>query len=423
MESEYRRTVAKDLLRHLLEQARREEERERATGERLRTLIRAGRKMANLGPAQLAEASGLSRPGIYEIQDRRAQGPVEGLEEILLAAIGAAGATTRTALVQALGLPEIQVSRAIERLAAGGSISFARAGYDEETNTEILLLSSSGEQSLDIHLRRARSSAPELWTAYLAVDETEALGLAEEAKSRLGPHRTALLPAGTRNDMTTPEIALSFDVPDAVALFNEAGRVWHDLRQVIGLDPSAPRIAAVVAPSIRSSVLESFGRSAAQAAPKAEAEIMQAVVNATAEVDERTLCVRALTEAAWALRRSVEQGKRPPDLDNGEAAFAEWQTVAVLELDKPRERIQQSLVQALERATDRLGPLPARRLGRVRDPGAAPTVVEGVEPTHADLIAIARSAGEAVGFAQVATDGKIDAAETVRKMTTPRSSP
>jgi len=422
MESDHRRTLAQNLLRQLLEQARREEEREHASGERLRTLIRAGR-MAQLGPAQLAEASGLSRPGIYEVQRRRAEGPVDGLDEIVLAAIGAAGASTRTALVGALGLPESQVSRAIERLAAEDAISFALAGYDEATNEQILLVSASGEEVLDLHLRRALSSSRELWTAYLAVDHEEAPCLAEAAKARLGPHRTAWLAAATRSDMTSPEIALAFDVPDSIALFNEAGRVWHDLRRGEGLDPKPPRFTAVVAPRIRSSVLESFGRAAAGAAPEAQHTILRAVMDATPEADERTLCIRALTESAWALRRSVAQPKRPPDLVNGEVTFAELQAVAGLQLDPPREKIQRPLAQALELATDRLGPFPGGRLGDFRQPGASPNLVEEVIPTHADLVAIARGAGEAVGFAQVATDGKVDAAETIRAVAMPDSKP
>ncbi len=410
---DYRRTIAHDLLRQLLEEAPRDEEREQAIGERLRALVRAGR-VAGLGPAELAEAAGISRPGVYDIQRRRAQGPVEGLEEIVLAAIGSAGATTRTALSASLGLPEAQVSRAIESLYADGTISFALAGYDTATNEEVLLLSPSGEELLDARLRRLLSSKPDSWTAYLALNRAEADRIAEAAKATVGRHRTALIPESTRSDMTGPELALSFDVADSTALFNEAARVWQQLRDELGLGPTPPYFTALVAPRVRSSVLEAFGRGAADAAPEAQRVIMRAVIDATPNADERTLCVRALTEAAWAMRRSVSQEKRPPRLDNGDAAFAELQAVAGLQVDEPREKIQQSLAQALERATDRLGPLPGRGLAQFRQPGAPPSEVREVTPVHDDLVAIARRAGEAVGFAQLATAGKVNAAETVR---------
>ncbi len=418
----YRRTAGQDLLRQLLEDARRREEHVQASAERLRTLIRAG-ELAGLKPSQLAEASGLSRPGIYEVRRGRAQGPIEGLEDIVLAAIGAAGGTTRTALRDSLRVPEEQVNRAIARLGAEGAISFGLAGYGREFDQEVLLLSVSGEEILDHRLRRLLSSKPESWTAYIAVDEGEAQGLAEAARQHVGRHRTALLPSTTRSDMRSPELALSFDVSDEVALFNEAARVWHTVREAQNLPPTPPRFTAFVAPQARSSVLESFGRAAAEVVPEADHPIMRAVAESAADEDDRDVCIRGLTEAASALRRSVSQSEPPPRLANADAAFAELQAVVGLRLDEPREKIQRALSEALERATERLGPFPGGRAAAVREPGELPNIVEEVKPTHADLVAIAQAAGRAVGYAHLATDAAVNAVEAVREVAGTRMSP
>jgi len=412
-QTSYRRTIALDLLREFLEEARRQAEREQAHGERLRTLIRAG-KMAGLGPAQLAEASGLSRPGIYEVLRRETQGPVSGLEEIVLAAIGAGGATTRASLRGALRVSESRIDQAIEHLAQIGAISFGAAGYWPGTEQEIILLSPNGEEILDHHLRRALSSRREGWTAYMAVAEDEAGRLADAATKLFGRNRTALLPSNVRSDMMSPELGILFDVADPVGLFNEAARAWHDLRTEAGLDPRPVHITAFSPPRIRSGVLEAFARAAANEVPQRNRAIMRAVADAAQSADERTLCIRALTEAAWALRRAVDQPSRPRELSNGEAAFQELQAVAGLRLDGPRERIKEPLARALERATDRLGPIPAGRRGSFRKPNEDPHVVEGVAPSHADLVEIARAAGEALGSAHNATEGEVDVVEAVK---------
>jgi hypothetical protein len=94
-------------------------------------------------------------------------------------------------------------------------------------------------------------------------------------------------------------------------------------------------------------------------------------------------------------------------------AFVELQAVSGLHLDAEREIGRRALVEALERATDRLGPLPGGRLATIRPPDGGPAIVEGVAPTLADLIEIARAAGTACGYLHTATDGDVDIFATI----------
>lgn len=392
----HRRTIARDLLRELLAETRREQERAHATGERLRALVRAGRH-AGLGPAELAEASGLSRPGIYEVQRRSSQGPVDGLDEIVLAALGAEGATTAHALASVLGVSEQAVGEAIARLAAAGTVALATAGYGGTTATEIVRLSSAGEELLEEQMGHVLSRRPEQWTAYLSVAPAEQDALFEAAEQRFGSNSTALLSTNVRRDMGSPEIAITFDVADVVGLVNAAAAAWHDLRESLGLPQQPVRIAAYVPPSVRSEVLEAFGRGMLDRLDPDEREVTRLLADARPTVDEHDICVRALTEAAWALRRAVGESARPPELSTGDAAFEELSAVVSIVLDEQLAGARKALVDALDLAIERLGPFPGGRLGHFRAPGHSPHVVEAITPTHRDLVSIARSSGEAVG--------------------------
>jgi hypothetical protein len=396
---EDRRTAARDLLRELLEEAREADERHRARNNRLRTLVRAGRA-ARMSPAELAEASGLSRAGVYEVQKRDAQGPVAGLDEIVLVAIAAGGATTREALASTLGIELDELSESISRLAAGSKVAFGTAGYEGAPQMEIILLSPPGEQTITYLLRRARHRQPERWTAYMAVKDAEAHKLVSSAEDLFGRQRVGLVPATTRRDMVLPELAIRFEVDDEIALFNEAAVAWEKVRRNAELDPAPIQLTAYSAPRIRSSVLEAFGRGACAALPQREREIMREAAAVRPNADEQTLAVRALTHAAAALRLTVGQRKPPPMLSDSELAFAELQAVVGLQLDATREKVQQAVIEALERATDRLGPLPGGRSATVRAPGGKPNVVETVSPSLDDLTAIAAAAGAAIGYAE-----------------------
>ena len=127
---------------------------------------------------------------------------------------------------------------------------------------------------------------------------------------------------------------------------------------------------------------------------------------------ERDLVGRLLTAAAMALRRAVDQASPPAPIASGTEAFAELQAVRAaarsrlalrqsglrgLRLERARKRGELELVEALELASDRLGPLPAGGLGQVRAPDAASPLVEGVDPTPDELAGMAAHAGAALG--------------------------
>lgn len=414
-ELDLRRTQAQDLLRELLEEARRDNERDQAAAERLRALVRAGHA-AGLGPGELAEASGFSRPGVYEVLRRAPRGPIEGVDEIALAALGATGATTRPALAAVLRTEESRISESVDRLIERGLLKTATAGYDPNSQQEVLLVTPAGHEMIDDRLRYTLSGRPEYWTAYIAVKKEEAKALEAAAQKKFGRHRTALLSPNVARDMAGPELAISLDVADEVGLLNAVARAWHDLREDLSLPPTPVELNAVAPPRFRSRVLEAFGRGAATGAPKREREIMRLIADSLPQANEHSVAVTALTEAAWALRRAVGQSQPPPKLSTGEDAFQELQAVAGLRLDAKLESSQRALVTALELATDRLGPLPGGGIGRFQS--SRPNVVDEVTPTATDLSQMAQSAGEAVGHADTATGGEVSAVKATAVVAT-----
>ncbi|MGP0053387.1 MAG: hypothetical protein ACLPZR_31730 [Solirubrobacteraceae bacterium] len=350
---------------------------------------------------------------MYEVQKREAQGPISRLDDVVLVTIAAGGATTREALASALGASLADVSDSIERLVAAQQITFGAAGYEGSPQMEIVLLSPAGERAIGQLLKRARARRPERWTAYMAVQEGEQHALLSSAERLFGRDRVGLIPATTRRDMVLPELAITFDVSDEVELFNAAARAWEEVRASADLPLAPIQMTAYSAPRIRSSVIEAFAQGATSVLRQQEAQIMGLAAHARPNADERELAVRAMTEAAWALRRAVGQAKPPSKLADSEAAFAELQPVSGMHLDAPRERIQRPLIEALERATDRLGPIPGGRLAGFSSEPGRPNIVEPVAPSLDDLVAIARAAGVAVGHAEKTTGGEVKAISVI----------
>jgi Domain of unknown function (DUF4209) len=406
-----RRMVATDVLGGLVEEARHHADRERAAGDRLRTLIRAG-SLAGMSALELANASGLSRPGIYEVLKGRASGPVPDLDEVVLAVLAARGGATRSQLAESLGVREDELNYAVEQLIQRGAIVPASAGYGGEPVDDIVILGTRGEELISNELQRLLTRRPDRWVAYLAVRPDESELLYRLAVERFGPNRASLLPETVRSDMASPELALVFDASSGVDLFNRAAAAWHQLRAAARLAPAPAEVVALSAPKLRSEVLEAFAGGLAKACPALEKEVERALQEATPSDDEFVLCTRALTEAARALRRSVGQENDPPPLVDGEAAFSELQPVAGLPLDGDREKARRALLRALERATDTFGPIPAGRL-------ASGGVVQSVKPGRFDLVDIARLSGEAIGFASLTATARIDPVERLAWVTSP----
>ncbi len=127
---------------------------------------------------------------------------------------------------------------------------------------------------------------------------------------------------------------------------------------------------------------------------------------------ERDLAGRLLTVAARAMRRAADQAPPPAPIATGTEALAVLQEVRGagrsrpalrrsglrgLRLERARERGQLELVEALKLASDRLGPQRAGGLGQVKAPDAPPPLMEGVDPTPAELAGMAAHAGAALG--------------------------
>ena len=219
-----RHMAALDVFDALMDEARRKTELERAAADRLRTLIRAG--VIGLKAPDLATASGLSRPGIYEVLKSKPSTPIPNLDEIILVVLGANGRATRSELSSGLRLPPGEVDAAVARLLANGTIVHAHAGYDGPQLDEVLLLGRGGEGLLAGELRRGGSRRNDGWTIYLAVNADEAHDLFRVIIAGLGDRHAQLLPANVRTDMRSPEIALRLDVDDELSLHNLAADIW-----------------------------------------------------------------------------------------------------------------------------------------------------------------------------------------------------
>ena len=414
MNSNFRddRELAREVARELLAAAR--FGRHRADSKlRLRTLVRAG-KAVGLGTLELADRAGLARQSIYELLRGSSPGSAEDADAAVLAVVAADGAVTRDALASSLGLSAEDVSRTVDELSEQGALKLASAGYSRSDMLEVVLLTDTGRSALERQLGRSSPSRPDFWTSYISVEPAEAKALLDAAERRFGRDRTALLPVGTVAQMTEPELALAFDASDSVDLFNQSAQAWDLLREDLSLPRSSPRIAAVSPPRPYSPTLNAFSSGMTATNSKAFVATIASPRAPLPAIDEIELCKRALFQAAWAFRRLLGQEEKPPALSDGESAFEELRAAASRQpTEDELVRVQQIVVRALKRATDRFGPFPGGRTASFRGPGEAANVVDEVTPSPRDLADIAQASGEVLGMAHKLSDGRIDAVEAV----------
>ncbi|MDA0182908.1 hypothetical protein OJ997_21530 [Solirubrobacter phytolaccae] len=390
------RAIGRQHLQVQLEQARRDEERARVAAERLRVAIRAARS-GGIPVVRIAELTGMTRPGVYDVLNRTSSHGVEGLDDLVVATIAAMGGASVTVLAERLGVPEVAVAESVRRLASDDSLLLAAAGYGEDLQ-QFVLLGPLGLERLTAQIARESRPRGRDWAVYFEIDSLEAAGLERAARARFG-ERTAVLPVGTLRAQTAPELAVALPASDLVDAMNQAAAAWQRLRDDVDLPATAMRVAAVIPPATRSGALDAFVAGLLEGDPELYESVHRLLPDLAESDEDREIAIRALTEGATALRRSLDHPEQAPVLDSGDAAFAEWTTAAHLRLDPDRERIQEPLVAALDLATERLGPFPGGRLGHFKPPDGVPKTVPDVEPSDEDLHAIALLAGTTVGRA------------------------
>lgn len=163
-----------------------------------------------------------------------------------------------------------------------------------------------------------------------------------------------------------------------------------------------------------SRVLEVFVAAAA-AADATKAEPLQRELEAGRPIEsERENTIRCLTASRRAMHRATGDERDGEPINTGEAAFRARQWAAPIRLPESEETIQKPFLEAMELATDHLGPIRGGQLAAVKHPSDAPAVVEEVVPGQEQLIEMSMLAGTAVGAAGAL--GKIDPVAELRQI-------
>jgi hypothetical protein len=127
---------------------------------------------------------------------------------------------------------------------------------------------------------------------------------------------------------------------------------------------------------------------------------------------EKDLLKRAITAAARAGSKAAGESPCESLLTTGDAAFMELERFRPLVEDRRARAILGRLAEALQLATDELGPFPGGRPGSFKAPGGAPQIVEEHEPTPEMMAELARRSGVVVGLAGAA--GVVDSVAELR---------
>lgn len=376
-----------------------------------------------LSVSEMRRVGGCSRQTIYNAlrEPVRAATPPDaqlGLE-VLVVLVGAGGALPVAELARHLRVEPDWLLAALRGLEAQG---LCRLDGLAQSASAIASATEDAAELLREHLDDLLVTRADSIAVYLHVDPGEIDAIDRSAHAIVSHHEYVLMRASVAPSvMSGPELALAVRVPTVRRALAIAADLWDEIRAHADLEPRAPRFATVIPPTAQpdaaSPVLDVFLDALAEVAPDSITDADHARRRYHGGVDERRLAGRCLTAAARAMRRSLSQDRDPRPVEDGEAAFYEYEAVAPLRLDASGERIQKPLIAALERGIERLGPFPGGRLGSFRGP-AGPNIVDEVHPTPEDLAFIAHHAGLAVGYAAAA--GHVDAAVEMLRVVTGR---
>lgn len=365
-------------------------------------------RAVGLGVSEMQRSCGCSRQTIYNLS----RAPRERMDdpglalEVVACGLAVGGETTPGVVADRLQVPADAVVPLVSRLVARGEMV-----ADGAPGAKALIsVTAHGQARLRDALDQMLSSRPEGIAVYLAVADAEAQALDRAAGDLIASMEHTLIDASVApSTMRGPELAMVIHAASIRTALEIAQDLWDELRERAELEPAVMRVASVLPSSsldsLPSAVLDAFVRGIGRAAPARAADGAQ---RARARFDgrarERELAGRCLTAAASALRLALGRDTGAPAITNGDQAFEELSIVAALRLDAGRESIQKPLISALDRACETLGPFPGSRVASFRAPDGHPAVVESVQATETDLIAIAEASGVALGAAAGTVD-------------------
>jgi hypothetical protein len=244
------------------------------------------------------------------------------------------------------------------------------------------------------------------YAVYLRVTPEEARQIDAVLGDIVGLGEAALLPASTAPSvMEGPELGITVRATDQRGALRGAEAIWKEIGLHIKSETPMrvadlhPPVGVVNAPS---KVLDSF---TAGLIARLGEEIANRIRGERERYEggepERVLAGRCLTMAARELRRELgnQNAGRSPIITDGDSAFEEWVIVdapGLTSLSRRSAKIRKPLLEALDLAAERLGPVRGGELGSFRAPGERPSEPRKVAPSTEDLAEIARLSGEAI---------------------------
>ncbi len=370
--------------------------------------------------SEMQRLTGLARQTLYrhlppEGKDERNPPRPQASMEVLLLLAAEAGYASPALLARRAGLNPALVVAVVTDLDAEQLCTLRRDAYASlEAAPTAETYVALREHFDDLYLRR-----PDAFSVYVRVPEQHQSEIATAASGVLASEEHVLVePTTAPSLMDGPELAFKVNAPTVRRALAVTRDVWEQILEEAGVDYFEPVIANVIPPAARplvtSDVLDNFVEAAVDGgAPHGDA-LREIRTGYSGGVPDRVLAGRCVTSAALALRRTVGNANEPRPIHDGDTAFAELQPAAGVPVNRETAAIKRATVDALELATDRLGPLPGGRLGSFRAPDAPPNIIEEVRLTDRDLVEMARLSGDAVGAA--AALGKIDASAALRRI-------
>jgi hypothetical protein len=367
--------------------------------------VQVGRAVG-LSMSEMQRLTGLARQTLYrhggpEGSDEERHPPMyQAAIEVLMLLAAEAGFASPSLLGRRAGLPPELVSSVIGVLEADGLCLVRRDDYATAeaapTAAGYLVLR---EHFDDLLLRR-----PDAISVYILVPEEHQAGVARGADEILPDDEHVLMSHSTAPSvMVGPELAVMVNAPTIRRALVIMRDIWSEVLERGGVPFFEPVITNVIPPGtqplVRSEVLDAFVEAIVDAGVSNGDALGELRARFGGGLSEAELAGRCVTVAALALRRAVGNDRDPQVILDGDSAFAELQPAHGVPVGREVVEIKQATVAALELATDHLGPLPGGRRGSFKAPGGAANIVQGVEPSGAELLNMARLSGEAVGAA------------------------
>lgn len=207
---------------------------------------------AGIRQNEIAERANVSRQTLLNLRNEgrgtKREWNIDIRVMLVLAFSGAQSLESLTSLLRPGRDYEHHAEEALKRLCEAGAVTWAGAGLSGGDRQDYFKLTPQGVAELPGRLGLAAMPESRRWTAYVAANKPDAHKIVTAGEIAMGQYEVAHIPAATRYDMTSDEVAFHVEAPTVEQAGLAAAALYARLRKLAGLGHETARVMALLPP-------------------------------------------------------------------------------------------------------------------------------------------------------------------------------